>query len=327
LNLPILFFYILITSICYHNILDKINYNFWENTVLKYCFIYGIIIGICLLFSYTKITFKSNQMIIKKLLRKTVFNLDKYPRIFTTRIYHRRTRETHSRPYISHYLYFQQNDKKIKIHLYSFYIKKIKRFLENLEIVSLDEVSEEKRLLSATEREIIVENHIKNNQEKRIVGIKDINQKIALKKAPGRIIVVLCITFFIIFGIACYFNTEMEKLGTGIGGAIIIEMLILLIVVIAIIYEYSRIFTNISYSEDRFIKVNKGVFNYQENIVKIKVYKRHQREPIMNGEEEINLNDYIFKISDNLGNFERTNLGQCDSIELKRFLENIEFED
>ena len=66
---------------------------------------------------------------------------------------------------------------------------------------------------------------------------------------------------------------------------------------------------------------------YKKNVVMINFYKSLQREAIPNGEKEDILNEYIFQISDDVGNYVRKELGQSNVQKLEEFLKNLEFED
>ena len=175
LNLIILYRFILFSFV----LLFAFEYNysvpFYSNSLLLHVLLYIFIIVLSYYFSLTKIYFNSDKIIIQNILKKE-FELDKYPRIYTTSEYIRNP--PHS--YIAYYIHFYQNNKIAKIRILRNNVKKLESLLTNLKIIELSNLSKERQLLSANDKEKFLENYISTIQGKRIITVKNRQLKTVL---------------------------------------------------------------------------------------------------------------------------------------------------
>ena len=266
---------------------------------------------------YTKISFEGNKMIIEQFGKITEFDLEKFPRIYTKRLRHR-----------YNCIFFQQNQKNISIIIDLSYYK-LQDVLDNLNIVDLNSLPENSILLSASEKENLLEKYIKEKNGKKIFEINNKNIVIHLVKASPANLVILWITFFFIFGIGIYSCIYMKEVIT------IKEMLIFIVpdiillssVLFGIIYENIKNKLKISFKEDGIMNVNFKKFNYKKNTVKLKFHRKIQHEPfrwINDDKNEMLLNDYIIEIEDNTGQYVRFALGRSEISQIKSLIENIQ---
>ena len=143
--------------------LYKTGYSFGKYNIIILGGIFFVFVIFGIGFSYTKFYFKNNKMIIRNLFIKIMeIDLNKYPRTFTKAIEHEGHDDTYHYSYKAYYIYFQQNEKSIKIRLYFNNVKKIQKILENLQVAELDLMPENERLMSASSKEKAVEEYNNN---------------------------------------------------------------------------------------------------------------------------------------------------------------------
>ena len=271
-------------------------------------------------FSNFKIHFEQNKMIINKFGKRVEFDLGKYPRIYTKGLLQS---TKYHKGYHSYYLFFQQDQNFVKIRIHLNNYGKLKDLLNNLDIVDLSNLPEDLKLLSANEKETLLERYRKEKNDKKIFGINNKNEIIHLEKTSPYYLAVLWITFFFILGAGIYLYKYFKK--WDIQHLLIIEEIIVLsLILFVIIYEKIKNKIKIHFREDGIITVNSKKFNYKENTVKLKFYRKIQHNPFWhNRDEEFILNDYIIEISDDKGNYIKMELGYSKIDQIRNLVENI----
>lgn len=265
---------------------------------------------------HTKISFEGNKMIIEQFGKITEFDLEKFPRIYTKRFKHR-----------YNCIFFQQNQKNISIIIDLSYYK-LQDVLDNLNIVDLNSLPENSILLSASEKENLLEKYIKEKNGKKIFEINNKNIVIHLVKASPANLVVLWIIFFFILGIGIYICIYMKEVITIKEMLLIFivpDILLLSSVLFGIIYENIKNKLKISFKEDGIMNVNFKKFNYKKNTVKLKFHRKNQHKPFCwINEDEMLLNDYIIEIEDDIGQHVKFALGRSEISQIKNLIENIQ---
>lgn len=279
-----------------------------------------------------KISFEYNSIIIKNWLNiRTIINVKNNPRMF---IKHRivkinnqhHTNHINGRIVHLYNLHIQQNDKDIVIYLNYFGNDNLKRFLDNIETKEISEISmeENEKSLSQTEKTFLQIKKLLQNQ-KRIIGIKDLSQKIKIDNTyKNKRNTMICFIMAIIFYVIDYILHEWFYIDSnGFFGEVFLTIasfcsLGVLLGITRIIDTAVESNIKISYPSDECIKINKINLNYKKNDIMIYIEKEQNTNSL-----EKYIYRLIIKEENDFYSF-YLNLKQKDKIEA--FINNVIFE-
>ncbi len=282
----------------------------------------AILIGIYFL-QYTKIYFTENKLIIKKLFKKEFdINLDENPRVYIETVI---SRSQKARSITRFYFFcFQQKEKETRILISHSNVNELKKLINNLEIISIEDASEEIRLKSANEKEGIIHKYEKEHPFKQIVDIKD-TQKIIKFKNPNFIMKFFAwIALFMVIIYSCFMIKSVNSFTLS---HLFIYGIMILIVGVGVIYQYISNIIQISFKNNELISINGINFNYRENIVKIKFSKEIFMHKIKYAENGEAIGNYIMEISDNCGNNMRKKIDKKNIKKMEELIENLELKE
>lgn len=233
--------------------------------------VFAIITIYSFLSNIIEISFRDNCLIYKnKLGKRKVFDISRYPRIYTRSGYCSTVRD-HAivgevPDEINEKLYIEQDNIKISISLGSFPTRKLASLIYNLKLKEKEDCRNGEWDCSYSPREKTFLECI-NFLEKqgKIIGVKNANLKMRIKNAPMlALFYIVCISIFVFL-----FQAILSA------GEFALWLLTLYpVAIITIMYKTYISFIRISYPSNETIKINRKIINYKkaDYIITIKPY-------------------------------------------------------
>lgn len=231
-------------------------------------FVFCIITAIVFLSQKYLVYFEENYLIIKNIFKIKVFDLNKYPRIYIRqRIYNNSYDKVGriDREIETYDLYIEQGNVSEKFDIGICGYDKIESFINNLEMRTKQECSEEQWSVSRSDRErqLLEYRDFLDNQGK-IIGVKKAGKRMTINKRENFSFYILFIPLVLLIIFEIFLLSVKEYVSFW---------LILVGVIInigALIVKYNTNIIKISYSDES-IKIDKYRLRYKESDIKIAI--------------------------------------------------------
>lgn len=263
-----------------------------------------------------KIYFEEDYLILEnKLRKKKIFDINKYPRIYIRRrVYW--VNLNNSRGYEqkeTYDLYIEQNNELLTLDIKTCGYEKIQQFIENLEMKSHQNSTEQEWKFSVNDREKIMSGYMKFlNMQGRIIGVKDENKKIRMRKKENLSIIILIIILIIII------DYELTLLKVNAYFASLLVLVGIIINIGAIINKMNSNNIKISYVDGSII-IDKYKLKYKEKNIRITITAT--QTPYTKGKY-----DYDLQIMGERNTYSLP-LGKAEESKIGEFIDNLNFEE
>lgn len=220
--------------------------------------------------SFYELSIENNFIIFKNKLKIIkCIDISKYPRIYIRqRFFTSYSAIVASRgryPFSEHeeyIVYIEQNDIIIQ---FPVKIKGVEQFIDNFITQSLQNLTREEKEKSISNEEKLFFDMQKICKKGRVIGVKDNSQNLKIKHGSNKNTIALYI--LLVFSLAMIILCTISKIYE-----VVIAFTLLIILFIALlIREQFKNTLRISYYEDKIIQINRNIFDYKNDILKLEI--------------------------------------------------------